>query len=144
MCSKLGKPTEADARVLSSLFPTSSHPMKRTSSVFDPMADCVASAAKRKKKAVRVKPRKVTVVLVSGNTNILPRFGRRKALKREGNIRQLQFLRNMSPSQVRSAILTGFSDKVKKLKLCTCNLIHIPTPLLSLKNMILMVEMSLI
>ena len=56
MCSKLGKPTGADAQVLSSLFP---HPMKRTSSVFDPMADCVASAAKRKKKAVGVKPRNI-------------------------------------------------------------------------------------
>ena len=80
---------------------------------FDPLADCVASAAKRKKKAVRIKPRKITVVLVDG-TDRVPRFGKRKALKNEGKIRQLQFTRNMSAEQVKKNIIHGFSDKVDK------------------------------
>ena len=112
-CSSLGKPSEADARVLSSLFPSTSRPLKRTrSEVFDPLADCVASAQKQKKKAVRMKPRKVTVVLISRKTTVLPRFAKRRALKREGNIRQLQFVRNMSPHQVKNAVFRGFSDKL--------------------------------
>ena len=112
LCSGLSKPSEADARALATLFP-SSCPVKRTSSdVFDPLASCVASAQKRKKKAVRIKPRKVTVVLLSRGTTVLPRFGRRRALKKEGNIRQLQFVRSMSPEHVRRAIVRGFSDKM--------------------------------
>ena len=109
VCSSLGKPSAANARILSSLFP-SSQPVKRIrSEAFDPLADCVASAAKRKKKAVRIKPRKVTVVLVD-DTKSVPRFGKRKVLK--GKIRQLQFLRNMSAEQVQKNIFHGFSDKI--------------------------------
>ena len=85
VCSNLGKPSAANAHTLSSLFP-SQQPVKRIrSDVFDPLADCVASAAKRKKKAVRIKPRKVTVVCVD-DTNAVPRFGKIKALKNQGKI----------------------------------------------------------
>lgn len=109
------KPSEADARVLSSLFPSSaSHSLKRTSSVFDPLDDCVATAQKRKKKAVHIKPRKVTVVLMHGETTTVPRFGKRRALKRDGNIRQLQFARSMSPQQVKSALFKAFSRKLDR------------------------------
>ena len=80
LCSNMGKPSAANARTLSSLF-LSSQPVKRMSS--DPLADCVASAAKQKKKAVRIKPRKVTVVWVD-DTNSVPRYGKRKALKNQG------------------------------------------------------------
>ena len=111
VCSNLGKPSAANAHTLSSLFP-SQQPVKRIrSDVFDPLADCVASAAKRKKKAVRIKPRKVTVVCVD-DTNAVPCFGKRKALKNQGKMRQLQFLRNMSAEQVQKNIFHGFSDKV--------------------------------
>ena len=103
LCSWLSNPSEADARVLATLFP-SSRPVKRMSSdVFDPLASCVASAQERKKKAVHIKPHKVTVVLLSRGATVLACFGRRRALKNEGNIRQLQFVRNMSPEQVRRA-----------------------------------------
>lgn len=80
--------------------------------MFDPLNECVASAQKRKKKAVRIKPRKVTVVLVHRETTVVPRFGKKRALKQEGNIRQLQFVRTMSPQQVKNAYFRGFSDKL--------------------------------
>ena len=62
---------------------------------------------------MRIKPRKITVVLVDGTDRVL-RFGKRKALKNEGKIRQLQFTRNMSAEQVKKNITHGFSDKVNK------------------------------
>ena len=113
MCSGLKKPSAADARTLSSLFPASK-PVKRIrSEAFDPFADCIASDAKRKKKAVRIKPRNIAVVLVD-DTDRVPRFGKRKALKNDGKIRQLQFTRNMSAGQVKKNIIRGFSDKIDK------------------------------
>ena len=114
MCTTLGKPSQADARVLSSLFPSSeSRPLKRSSSVFDPLNECIVSAQKRKRKAVRIKPRKVTVVVVHRETTVVLRSGKRRALKQEGNIRQLQFVRTMSP-QVKNALFRGFPDKLGK------------------------------
>ena len=51
VCSHLGKPSEADARVLSTLFPSASRPIKRNrSEAFDPLADCVVSAQKQKRR----------------------------------------------------------------------------------------------
>ena len=112
VCSHLGKPSEADARVLSTLFPSVSRPTKRNrSEAFDPLADCVVSAQKQKKKAVRIKPRKVNVVLI-GESSIVPRFSKRRALKKDGSIKQLSFLRSMSSRQVRNTIVRGFSEKI--------------------------------
>ena len=110
--TKIGKPTEAEAHVLASLFPSSSRPPKRTySQAFDPLADCVASSQKQKKKAARIKPRKILVVLMLEETTVLPRFSKRRALRKAGCIKQLEFMRNMSSQQVKNVIIRGFPEK---------------------------------
>ena len=85
MCSTLKKLSTANVRTLSSLFPASQPVKPASSDAFDPLADCVTSAAKRKKAAMRIKPRKITVVVVDA-TDRVPSFGKRKALKNEGKI----------------------------------------------------------
>lgn len=112
LCKKMGKPCEADAQILGSLFPTSSAPKRTLLKAFNPLDGCVVSKQKQQKKATRIKPRKVTVVLIPDpEWKKAPRGLKRKDLHKDGFIQQLEFLRNMSSQQVKNTLIRGFSDK---------------------------------
>ena len=106
LCAKLEKPSDADARALKTLFPSSSHSSKRSRSAgFSPLDECVYSKEKKQKKGVRIKPRKITVVLITDlDCNKVPRKDKRKALLDDGHIRQLEFTKSMSSQNVRQVI----------------------------------------
>ena len=65
-------------------------------------------------KRVRIKPRKITVVLITDpECKKVPRKDKRKALLDDGYIRQLELTKSMSSQSVRQVIITkGFSDKI--------------------------------
>ena len=102
--SRLGKPTDVEARALSSLFPSCSQPGKRKTAAptFDPSAECVALSAQKKKKAALGlgRPVKVKVVLLERSSVCVPRAKARKSLDERGRIQALQFRRNNTPQQV--------------------------------------------
>ena len=113
MCTKMAKPSEADARVLSSLFPSYSAPKRSFSKAFSPLDGCVVSKEKQQKKATRIKPRKITVVLITDpDCKKVPRGAKRQSLHKDGSIKQLEFLRNMSSKQVQNTLIRGFSEKI--------------------------------
>lgn len=64
-------------------------------------------------KGVRIKPRKITVVLITDpECKKVPRKDKRKALLDDGYIRQLELTKSMSSQRVRQVITKGFSDKI--------------------------------
>ena len=95
--------------MLKQLFSSSCTSHKRSSSgVFDPTAHCVALAAKKKKKrAIRCRTTKVTVLMVEPNQGV-PKGKRRRKLKDEGFEEIIEVKRNMSLSDVQSKIATAF------------------------------------
>ena len=109
------KPSEADSKVLRSLFPTSSSsrsvPMKRK---FNPLDECVVSKQKQKKKATRIKPHNVTVVLMTVGDNLIPSGKKRKSMLQNGFIKQCELSRDLSAMEVKEKIVKLFSEKVSE------------------------------
>ena len=90
-------------------------PVKRLGEAFDPLQDCVALTAKKKKSA-RVKPISVEVIILpKSHPLILPRGMKRHNLIKEGRVETLQIKRTMSSLQLRNATVAGFQHlKVKE------------------------------
>ena len=109
---KVKKPSAATARKLAQLYPSSKHvPVKRLR--FDPMQECIALPAKKAKKAARIKP--VTLEIVVPPTSqslVLPRGKHRQHLASRGRVKNIQFKRTMSPVQIKNVICTNFGFKV--------------------------------
>ena len=95
----------SETTVLGSLFPAT---RKRHES-FDPTAECIQ---KKKKAVIRChnKPSNITVVLLKEFSSIVPKGKRRKVLASRGRMKQVRFLRLMSPLEVKNAILRIFKD----------------------------------
>lgn len=107
----MGKPSQEHASIMRDLFPSSSSAPKRPKlSAFDPSQPCVALPQKKKKKAARCKPSKVTVVLVEDYGKGVPRGKYRTILQKSGRIAKLEFTRTMSSRQVQSVIARGFKQ----------------------------------
>ena len=108
------KPSEADSKVLHSLFSTSSFsrsvPMKRK---FNPLDECVVSKQKQKK-ATRIKPRNVTVVLMTEGDNLIPCGKKRKSMLQNGFIKQCELSRDLSAMEVEENIVKLFSEKISE------------------------------
>ena len=104
------------------MFPSSSAPKRpRLSSSFDPMKQCVALPKQQKKKAIRCKPSKLTVIIVEDYTKDVPRGNYRKELQKSGRVSKLEFTRNMSAHEVQSAIIRGFQHlQVARITFLTC------------------------
>ena len=105
----LAKPSEAEAKALSRLFPSKSSGNKRKHP-FDPTSECCVQEKQKKKKAATTEGRvtNVQVILLKCFTPSLPRGRRRTELKDSGRIKMLQFKRSMSPHEVLSQIVRGF------------------------------------
>ena len=111
MCKSLGKPSEANAKVLASLFPAcarNKRPLK-----FNPDSECVASEAKRKKKAAtpgKGRAKKLMVVLLESIPLTVPKGASREKLKKAGRIVELHFFRSMTASETMEVIKSAFKD----------------------------------
>ena len=80
---------------------------------FSPLDGCVVLAEKQQKKATWIKPRKITVVLITDpDCKKIPREAKRQSLNKDGFIKQLEFSKNMSSKQVRNIITRGFLEKI--------------------------------
>ncbi len=112
MCKKLGKPTEANAKVLASLFPAqASMRNKRPLRKFDPEDECIASDFHRRKKSAtpgKVRSKKLKVVMLDVILPIIPKGSRRQSLMKCNRILEIPFLRSMMPEEVNTLICDTF------------------------------------
>ena len=110
ICNKLKKPSAANARALSSLFPSSSASAQKrpNPNVFDPTAECIAIASqKKKKKAIRSRSTKVTILFVDPSKGI-PKKNYCRQLRENGYEEIIEVKRNMSSVEIKSAICRAF------------------------------------
>lgn len=93
------------------LFPSSSSLPKRPrlSEAFDPTHPCIALQQKNKKKAARIKPSKISVIVVQDTSKGIPKGKYRKNLQKSECIGKVELTRSMSASQVKNAIIRSFS-----------------------------------
>lgn len=116
MCSKLKKPSTADAQALKSLFPSSAA-LKRPSTSFDP-SDATITQQKKKRRAIRFKSSKVTVLAVD-STKGVPKGKYRKELNKNGRVQIIEIKRNYSALEIRNEIIRAFNFTDYKLLSCT-------------------------
>ena len=116
ICQRVGKPNEADRKLLNKLYPACSSrsrpslPQKRK---FNPLDHSIAGKNKVKKKAAIpkvCKMRTVTAVLLDHLTSTVPRATARKRLMADGRIKKIQIRRSMNPSVIRQVIVDAFSS----------------------------------
>ena len=98
------------AHALSSLFPSSSTTAQKRPSHFDPTAECVATASqKKKKKAIRSRSTKVTILLVDPSKGI-PKKNYHRQLKENGFEEIIEVKQNMSSVEIKNAITSAFGE----------------------------------
>ena len=107
---KLARPSEAEAKALGKLFPSSASAGKKRTRPFDPTSECCVAREQKKKKAANSQGRvtNVQVVLLKSFIPSLPRGKRRTELKDSGLIQTVQFKRSMSPLEVKNQIIRAF------------------------------------
>ncbi len=104
LCGKLKIPNKANAKVLSNLFPSGGRSRKR----FDPTESMTSAHQKKKKAAIRFKPSKITVILVSNPDKGVPKGKDRRKLKTDGDEQIVELKRNMSSKEMKNCILRAF------------------------------------
>ena len=106
---KVSKPGSACAQALATMFPASKPTPAVDAKFFDPINDCLAASAQRKKKSSRVKPFNVKVILIPKcSLLVLPKGKKRMKLSEEKRVQSVILKRNMTPSQVKAGILDAF------------------------------------
>ena len=107
--SKLKTPTLAEAKVLSSYFPSTSGKQKSIRP-FDPSAQSVVFSRQKKKKAAITRQRDsiITVILMDKYFPCIPRGKRRQKLASMGKFQTIQFNRLMSHREVKNKIVRAF------------------------------------
>ena len=102
----MAKPSEANARALSNLFPATK---KRKFDVYSAPAN---SSSAQKKKAFPNKQgrsKSIKVILLHRNNGTIPRGVIREGLKKSGQIKDVPFLRHLSAEEVKLLIQQSFS-----------------------------------
>ena len=120
--SRVKKPTEAEAKVLASYFPSTSAPRKREYPRFDPSAQSIVLPMQKKKKAAitkRERPSNITVVMMKEYCTSIPKGKVRQKLAAKGRILSVRFSRSMSCQEVTNQIIRTF--KVAKFVLLECD-----------------------
>ena len=123
-CKKLQKPSDAEARALSKLFPSSSR--KRCVPAFDPCKEAVnLPQAKKKKKGCTSQGRAVniTVIMLSEQCRCIPRGKFRKALNDQSRIVTVKFTRAMTGEHVGFCFYTC-SSRAEPQLLSDLKIIH--------------------
>ena len=111
---KMGKPSEANAKVIAQLFPGyKGTGVKRK---FDPNDDCVVAEQHRQKKAalkgkVKGRAKSINVMIVEGNGNSIPRGVKKEQLKNNGKFKTLDFFRYMTSKEVNEKLGEAFPGK---------------------------------
>ena len=97
--------------MLSSLFPSSStQKRKAPSDTFDPTLECIANSAhKKKKKAVRNRSTKITVLIVDRDRAV-PKGASRRKLRDDGYEEVIEVKRNMSSKDIQKVIVKAFGN----------------------------------
>ena len=92
------------------MFPASKTvPLKRPD-VFDPLEDCVALPAQKKKKGSRIKPINVKVIVMPKNlSSTVPKGNKRQKLVEEKRVEMIELKRTMSADEVVTKIHSGFT-----------------------------------
>ena len=107
ICNKIKQPSKADAQVLRNLFPASG-PSRKRSYTFDPTSQCVAADQQRKKKkAIRNRVSKVTILQVNNVARGIPKGKYRRELKKDGQEVVVKLKRNMSAREVKNSLIRG-------------------------------------
>lgn len=108
MCKKLGKPSQANARVLASLFPACASSAKKRK--FDPTDECVVAEQHRRKKSASAKGRskQVTVVLMKDIPSSIPKGAAREQLKKKGQVKDIAFQRHLDEDEVKELLSENF------------------------------------
>ncbi len=90
--------------------------------MFDPKAECVATAQQRKKKATGSsgRPSNVVIFMLPKFTSNVPRGRHRSQLETIGRKKVLKFSRNMSSEQVKLVIRRGFASVGAHFKYLDC------------------------
>ena len=110
--ARVKRPSNSEAAVLASLFPTRKRPS------FDPNAECIVTPNQKKKKLAtkkREKAASVRVVMLKNFTKALPKGKRRRVLSSQGRMKTVKLVRSMTALQVKNIILRAYED----LKLTT-------------------------
>ena len=103
-------PSNSEAAVLASLFPTRKRPS------FDPNAECIVTPNQKKKLATKKeKAASVRVVRPKNFTKALPKGKRRRVLSSQGRMKTVKLVCSMTALQVKNIILRAYED----LKLTT-------------------------
>ena len=80
---------------------------------FDPLVECVNTSNKRKKKAAipqKGRPKQIRVVFLSKNPGVIPKGALREAIRKEGRMKDIPFLRCISKDEVKDLIHQAFSE----------------------------------
>ena len=111
ICRSLGKPSEANARVLANLFPTCASSSTKRQLKFNPNDECVAGEVHRRKKAAtsgQGRAKKVKVVMLNDIPSSIPKGRRRESLKKNGRVVEILFNRCMTAKEVLKQIRAAF------------------------------------
>ena len=106
---RVGKPTQVQASVLAKCFPSLQSTQPKVG--FNPNMECVATEARRKKKAaIKGKQRSVTVnvVMLKQYLPFIPKGQARKKLSSAGRIRNISVSRDMTSLEIRNKIVRVF------------------------------------
>ena len=87
LCKKLGKPSEANAKDLATLFPACA--LSRNKRKFDPTEESVVAEQHRRKKSATPKGRYklITVVLLKDIPSSIPKGATQEQLKKKGQVK---------------------------------------------------------
>ena len=115
LVDKLRKPNPSHAACLSRLFPSSavripSQESQSATRLFDPTAESANLTRRVQKKGGkgRARPYKLWVVVGANKFVTVPKAGLRRAMKRNGRVKRLEFSRHMSRKQVKNVLVSNF------------------------------------
>ena len=113
LCKTLGKPSEANAKALATLFPSRRSLSTKQPLEFDPTDKCVVDDAHRRKKAAtpcKVRTKRLKVVMLSDIQPSIPKGSRRQSLMKDGRILEVAFRRCMMSNEVMEHVRDAFKD----------------------------------
>ena len=112
LCSSLGKPSDASAKVLATLFPACASLSTKQALKFDPSDDCVVSEAHHRKKAGtprKGRAKRLKVVILKDIPSSIPKGSRRESLRKDGWVAEIPFHRCMTSAEVMKHVQACFN-----------------------------------
>ena len=119
--SRVKKPTQAEAKVLSTYFPSTNAARKRDIARFDPAAESIVLPLQKKKKAAtkRERPSNIITIMMKEYSPSIPKGKVRQKLASQGRILSVRFSRSMSAQEVSNQLIRTF--KVASFVVLDCD-----------------------